>query len=84
VDVPVTKQFRDCITPEIDAAYRSHVNELTHRYACRFVDYRDQVPDELFIDIHHLGPEGSTYFSQRIADEVLAPAWLGRLSSANP
>jgi hypothetical protein len=81
VDVPVTQEFRDCITPEIDTAYRSYVRELTCKYGCCFVDYRDQMPDESFMDIHHLTAEGGANFSRRVADEVLAPAWRETLAA---
>jgi hypothetical protein len=75
VEAPLTCRFRERIPPAIDIPYRAYVNELTRRYACRFVDYRDQVPDEMFLDIHHLNPAGARYFSQRLSTEVLAPLW---------
>jgi hypothetical protein len=43
-------------------------------YDCRFVDCRDRLPDELFIDNHHLRPEGGQQFSALLACEALAPA----------
>src|SRR2546421_251153 len=75
VAVPVTRWHRDQYTPEINAAFLAHMDRLTRTYRCRFFDYRDQVPDYLFKDIHHLAPEGAYYFSRRLTREVLSPAW---------
>ena len=78
VAVPVTRWHRDQYTPEINAVFLAHMDRLTRTYRCRFFDYRDQVPDYLFKDIHHLTPEGGFYFSRRLTREVLSPAWKDR------
>jgi hypothetical protein len=75
VTVPLSSAHRGCYTPEIDSAFLAHVAEVTYRFACRHVDYRDLVPDAAFIDHHHAAAEGAILFSTRFAREVLAPAW---------
>jgi hypothetical protein len=75
VAVPVTTFHRNQYTPTINASFLAYMDRLTRTYHCRFFDYRDQVPDYLFRDIHHLTPEGGFYFSRRLTREVLSPAW---------
>jgi hypothetical protein len=78
VGVPVTRWHRQNYTPAIEAAYRGEMDRLARAYGCRFVDYRDRVPDGLFKDVHHLQLEGGVYFSRMLTRAVLAPAWQAR------
>lgn len=75
VGVPVTSFFRQCCTPEIDAAYSDYMTRLCRTYGCRFVDWRDQIADSGFVDVHHLESAGGYEFSGRLTREVLAPIW---------
>jgi len=76
VAVPVSQAHREAYTPKIEAEFRAYMQQVVQQHACLFVDYRDQVPDALFLDNHHLLPdEGGRYFSRRLAQEVLAPVW---------
>lgn len=75
VGVPVSAPHRQTYTPPIDSAFVAHMKKVSQAHQCRFVDYRDQVPDALFNDNHHMRPEGAIYFSRRLSQEVLAPAW---------
>lgn len=70
VGVPVTSACRSTYTPEIDAAYRDLLAGVVRKHGCRFVDYRDRLPDSLFIDVHHLSVEGGRHFSRLLAPEV--------------
>jgi hypothetical protein len=79
VGVPVTRPHRDTYTAAIEAEFHAHLERLCQTYGCRFVDYRDQVPDSLFVDNHHLHLGGGMYFSQRLAREVLAPVWRAEI-----
>ena len=65
-------------TPEIDHAFLCRVVDVSRRFDCRFVDYRARIPDDYFLDNHHLHRTGGQYFSRLLAQEVLAPAWLER------
>ncbi|OAI39863.1 hypothetical protein AYO40_05380, partial [Planctomycetaceae bacterium SCGC AG-212-D15] len=71
VGVPLTTYFRSAVTPAIDGEYRAFLEEMCRRYDCRFVDYGGRVPDRFFLDVHHLSPEGATFFSRLLAREVL-------------
>lgn len=73
VGVPVTRMHRDEYTPAIDHQYRAYLNRVTREFDCRFVDYRDRLPDCLFWDIHHLNGEGGLCFSRLLTHELLAP-----------
>jgi hypothetical protein len=79
IETPVSLGHRQSYSPEINAQFRAYIDRLTKNYGCRFVDYRDRVPDNLFVDNHHLGPEGGLYFSRLLTHEVLAPYWLKRV-----
>jgi hypothetical protein len=75
VGVPVSIPYRELYTPEIDGPFLSYMNQMAQTYRCQFVDYRDRVPDSLFLDQHHCNLEGGIYFSEKLSREILAPAW---------
>jgi hypothetical protein len=77
VAVPTSSTHRRVYTPEIDARFLAHMRQAQDSFGCRFVDYRDRVPDRLFQDSHHVLLEGGKLFSQQIASEVLAPLLAG-------
>jgi hypothetical protein len=75
VTPPLSQLHRREYTPAIESAFSTYIRALAHRYRCRWVDFRQRVPDVLFIDNHHLLPEGGVHFSRMLAREVLAPEW---------
>lgn len=75
VSPPLTSAHRQAYSPAIEAAFQSHVHRLATKHGCRFVDYRERLPDDLFIDNHHLLPDGGRRFSELLAREVLAPLY---------
>jgi hypothetical protein len=82
IGVPVTELHRGLYTPEINFAFLHYIKRLCVLYQCQFVDYRAAVPDRYFSDNHHLHVEGCIYFSRKLAEEVVAPAW--RLAHGDP
>jgi hypothetical protein len=83
VQAPVTLAHRQAYTPEMNQEFLAYLEGLTRAYGFRFVDYRDRLPDNLFVDNHHLAREGGVYFSRLLTFEVLAPFWQERsLTSA--
>jgi hypothetical protein len=76
VAVPLTSGHRACYTTEVEAAFQAYLAEINRKHGCRFVDYRALLPDHFFVDHHHVAPDGGTIYSQKIALDVLAPAWL--------
>lgn len=73
---PCTSFFRTNFTPEIDAAYSAYIEHLTQTYGCRFIDYRDALPDQCFADMLHYNPSGGRIFTCRLTREIISP-WLG-------
>ncbi|OAI47466.1 hypothetical protein AYO44_09550 [Planctomycetaceae bacterium SCGC AG-212-F19] len=71
---PLTDAHQQAYSPAIEAAFQGHIRQLTAQFPCRFVDFRNRLPVGLFIDNHHLRPEGGERFSALLAHEVLAPA----------
>ncbi len=78
VGVPVMKAHRELYTPEIDAIYLDYVRSLVARYGCRFVDFRDRLPDHAYGDALHYNQAGDEYFCRILAREVLIPLWRER------
>jgi hypothetical protein len=78
VGVPLTKAHRDLYTPGIEHGFLTYVEDVADRHGCRFVDYRDRVPDDMFLDNHHVLRSGGEYFSRILTDEVLIGAWYDR------
>lgn len=81
--VPLSSAHRRLYTSAIEAAYHAHMNALARKHGCRYFDYRDALPDEMFLDHHHVGIEGSEQFSRRLATEVLVPMWQAKPLAAH-
>ena len=73
IGIPVTAPHREAYTPEIDREFFAYLDRMTAAYGCRFVNYRDRVPDAMFNDNHHLSPVGGVYFSRLLTFELLTP-----------
>jgi hypothetical protein len=72
---PVCSAHRNDYTPEIEAAFRSYLDELERRYGCTFLDRRDALPDAAFRDYHHAIQDASCPFSRRLVEQDLLPLW---------
>jgi hypothetical protein len=72
---PCTSFFRMNFTPEIDAAYSAYIKRLTQTYGCRYIDYRDALPDQCFADMLHYNPSGGRIFTCRLTRDLISP-WL--------
>ncbi len=75
VAVPTSSTHRGLYTPEVDARFLKHLRHAEESLGCRFVDYRDRVPDPYFQDSHHVRLEGGKLFSEELTHEVLLPLW---------
>jgi hypothetical protein len=70
--IPACTAHREAITPDIDAQYVGYLDRVCREYGCRFVDARDWVPDELYLDAMHVRFEsGAKVFTDRLVREVL-------------
>jgi hypothetical protein len=72
---PVSSPYRRGYSKEVNAAFLAYVQELCARYGCRYIDWRDRLPDPYFCDCHHQYPAGSVYFCRHLGNEVLVPLW---------
>jgi len=75
VGVPVSQAHYDCYTSDINQKFLDYMHQLSAAYGCRFVDYRNRVPDDLFRDNHHMTINGGLFFSSMLQEEVLSEAW---------
>jgi hypothetical protein len=75
VGVPVTTTHFECYSDGINEKFLYYMNTLVRTYGCRFVDYRNRFPDDLFNDHHHMSLEGAGEFSRLFGEEVLSEAW---------
>lgn len=72
---PVTAVHRAVYTDDVESAFRAHLKDLAKRYGVGYVDYRERLPDDLFLDNHHTNAEGARTFSRLLAEEVVRPSW---------
>lgn len=70
---PVIGEHRKAYTPAIESPFIAHVQNLVAAHGCPFADYCTRLPDNLFLDNHHLLAEGGRIFSDLLSAEVLAP-----------
>jgi hypothetical protein len=78
VGVPVTRTHFECYSGEINEKFLHYMNTLVRAYGCRFVNYRNRFPDDLFCDHHHMTADGGIVFSRVFLEEILCDAWCKR------
>jgi hypothetical protein len=71
VIMPECSGFRDLHTPRFCAALDRFLADLSDAGALELIDARAWVPDDGFLDVHHLDAGGARTFSKRLAEEVL-------------
>jgi hypothetical protein len=82
--MPEAGDFRAMYSAKALARFDYWVHELSRESGCALRDARRWVPDASFVDGHHLLPGGSATFTDRLADEVIAPALTGKDKEAAP
>lgn len=80
---PIVQAQREVYTPEIEQAFRAHLDCLRARYLFYVADYRDCLADHYLMDNHHLTEAGGAAFSTLFAREVLVPQWRDLLQRHN-
>lgn len=78
VGVPVTAEHFECYSKETNQKFLDYMNTQVRTYGCRYVDYRNRFPDDLFYDHHHMNAQGTIEFSRVFQEEVLRDAWCKR------
>lgn len=76
---PEDSAFRSWYPPGAAEAFQETMAGLAAEFTFRLVDARQWVPDDGFSDPHHLNLKGAELFTDRFANEVLAPL-LNRLA----
>jgi hypothetical protein len=74
--MPEGPAFRSWYSPSAEAQLQGLLAAVRQAYPVGLFDARDWIPEEGFLDSHHLLPDGATRFSTRFAGEVLA-LWAG-------
>jgi hypothetical protein len=77
---PESREFRSWYAPGSEAQIQAVCARLARDHGTRIVDARTWVPDEDFMDGHHVLPAGAAVFTRRLAREVLTPLVTGGLS----
>jgi hypothetical protein len=75
VALPLPSPRRALYTFKIEAEFRAYMQETCERHHCSFIDLRDQLADNMFIDHHHIGHWGADVFGRLMARKVVAPVW---------
>jgi hypothetical protein len=75
VGVPVAQAHRQLYEGKVEARFLDYMRRVEREFGCRFVDWRGELPDGLFVDNHHATVEGAKLFSRRLTWEVIAPPW---------
>lgn len=75
---PLASTHRACYTPEIEQRFQECLGRITQTYHCRYVDYREALPDQAFRDHHHAVEDARVPFSHKLGTELIVPAWSRR------
>ncbi len=71
--MPESTTFRTWYSPATTRLIRDYSAGLAAEFGTRVVDASQWVPDELFLDGHHLTEHGSFHFSDRFRRDVIRP-----------
>lgn len=78
LSLPLPAAYRIAYQGEVEAQFKSYIQQLQMNFGLKYYDYRSRMPDELFRDSYYLKPDGRTAFSRLVAAEVLQPRLLSR------
>jgi hypothetical protein len=73
VILPETTAFRGLYPPGVEAKLTRFLAGLTAEFGCTLTDAREWLPDDAFLDGHHLLRPGATTFTDRLTAEVVLP-----------
>jgi hypothetical protein len=84
VAIPISSKQRELYSPQIEAEFQNHLQQVTAKHGCRCLDYRSRIDNKLFQDNHHLMMEGAQVFSRVLTQEVLGPKWQRTTAKTKP
>jgi hypothetical protein len=75
LECPVTSTFRRIMPAEKRAEYLAHVEDLSRRLGCKYVDASAWLPDCYFKDSHHVAAGAMSYYSRLLVKRAVLPVW---------
>jgi hypothetical protein len=73
VILPETTSFRAIYPPGVEEKIQRFLAELQAEFGCSLTDARQWLPDDAFLDGHHLLREGAVRFTDRFTAETILP-----------
>lgn len=70
VIMPAASMFRREVPPEARRSLYAALRDAFGDSVPRVIDLEDSMPDELFLDLHHLNERGRAAFTPRLIDEL--------------
>jgi hypothetical protein len=70
---PEGSEFRSWYPPHIQAGLASFQDRLRREFGVRVLDARDWLPDEAFVDSHHVVRTWAKPYTERLAREAVVP-----------
>jgi hypothetical protein len=83
VILPETTAFRGLYPPGVEAKLMRFLAGLTAEFGCTLTDARAWLPDDAFLDGHHLLRPGATVFTDRLTTELVLPFLRTRSAGRN-
>jgi hypothetical protein len=77
--MPEGPEFRSWYTEEGWQSIQGFLDELSSTYSVPIINARDWIDEQDFLDSHHLLRQGAVDFTQRLAQDKLAPLFAGDL-----
>jgi hypothetical protein len=84
VVMPEGSEFRSMYPHAVWAQIETCLTGLSREYGLPFINAREWVADGLFLDSHHMCPEGADVFTDRLGLEVAALLARSRLAKVRP
>ncbi len=82
--MPEASMFRMLSPPAVQQRLSSFLAGMGAEFGCRLIDARDWVPDDGFLDGHHLLRPGAVVFTDRLTAEVIVPYLRDRSAGGAP
>ncbi len=68
--MPAASAFRHELPPEARRSLNTALREAFGASVPRVIDMEPSIPDELFLDLHHLSRDGRAVFTSKLVDEL--------------
>jgi hypothetical protein len=75
---PESREFRSWYAPQTQKVVEAYCDALRRDPGVPVVDAREWLPDEAFIDGHHVSPDWADRFTIRLGRDVIEPLIAGR------